>query len=121
MTIGPNLGVSGSRVRFAMAKVEGSNPFIRFIGSPGDPGLPCVRQDGLDHLAEYLVKVVQAPVGGWAAGGLAVIEAESYRLRSRQQDHVGKLTRTVVADDPVGVYRRELTSLRLHCVLTPER
>ncbi len=26
-----------------MAKVEGSNPFIRFIESPGDPGLSCVQ------------------------------------------------------------------------------
>jgi|SRR5664279_5154785 hypothetical protein len=25
-----------------MAKVEGSNPFIRFIESPGDPGLSCI-------------------------------------------------------------------------------
>jgi hypothetical protein len=25
-----------------MAKVEGSNPFIRFNESPGDPGLSCV-------------------------------------------------------------------------------
>ena len=41
VTIGPNLGDSGHRVRFAMAKVEGSNPFIRFNESPGDPGLSC--------------------------------------------------------------------------------
>jgi hypothetical protein len=34
MIIGPNLGVSGCRVRFAMAKVEGSNPFIRFDQNP---------------------------------------------------------------------------------------
>lgn len=30
MITAPNLGDSGRRVRFAMAKVEGSNPFIRF-------------------------------------------------------------------------------------------
>jgi hypothetical protein len=28
-----------------MAKVEGSNPFIRFNESPGDPGLSCVLSD----------------------------------------------------------------------------
>jgi hypothetical protein len=61
----PSLRPSGGLKGLAMAKVEGSNPFIRFIESPGDPGLSCVLD--LANSRANAIRVVRASVCAAAA------------------------------------------------------
>lgn len=46
-----------------MAKVEGSNPFIRFDESPGDSGLSCVLGSFQLHIAEFGRVLAHEPGG----------------------------------------------------------